>query len=123
LCRLEIGTTYNSYLIFGDDKTALVDASHEKFHSLYMDTLKKQLKKAGRDTIDYVIVSHTEPDHSGLIQYLVDDYPDVIVSGSKVHHLFSPLLPRDSSPRSTISRAHPHGVVFFFCKAMQAPPD
>jgi flavorubredoxin len=84
LCRLEIGTTYNSYLIFGDDKTALVDASHEKFHDLYLDTLKKQLKKAGRDKIDYIIVSHTEPDHSGLIQYLVDIYPDVIVAGSKV---------------------------------------
>jgi len=63
-CRLQNGTTYNSYLIFGEDKTALVDVSHEKFRSLYMKTLQEQLAKAGR-TVDYVIVSHTEPDHSG----------------------------------------------------------
>ena len=62
--RLQNGTTYNSYLIFGEDKTALVDVSHEKFRSLYMKTLREQLAKAGR-TVDYVIVSHTEPDHSG----------------------------------------------------------
>ena len=62
-CRLEKGTTYNSYIIYGD-KTALVDASHEKFRGLYMDTLKKELKSKGRK-LDYVVVSHTEPDHSG----------------------------------------------------------
>ena len=62
-CRLEKGTTYNSYIIYGD-KTALVDASHEKFRGLYMDTLKKELKAKGR-SLDYVVVSHTEPDHSG----------------------------------------------------------
>ena len=62
-CRLQNGTTYNAYLIFGE-KTALVDASHEKFRGLFMQTLKEQLAKAGR-SIDYVLVSHTEPDHSG----------------------------------------------------------
>lgn len=59
------GTTYNSYLIFGADKTALVDASHEKFRGLYMRTLNEELAKRGRQ-IDYVLVSHTEPDHSGV---------------------------------------------------------
>lgn len=58
------GTTYNSYLIYGADKTALVDASHEKFRGLYMKTLQAELAAAGR-SIDYVFVSHTEPDHSG----------------------------------------------------------
>lgn len=65
--RLEKGTTYNSFLIFGE-KTALVDASHEKFRDLYMSTLKEQLKAAGR-SLDYVLVSHTEPDHSGKLCY------------------------------------------------------
>ncbi|KAK9802723.1 hypothetical protein WJX73_000981 [Symbiochloris irregularis] len=80
---LEKGTTYNSYLIFGKDKTALVDASHEKFRGLWTDTLKEQLAKAGR-SIDYVLVSHTEPDHSGLIPDVIDLYPDAVVCGSKV---------------------------------------
>jgi flavorubredoxin len=62
--RLQNGTTYNSYLIFGGDKTALVDVSHEKFRGLYMPALRAQLERAGRG-LDYVFVSHTEPDHSG----------------------------------------------------------
>jgi len=53
-----------SYLIFGEEKTALVDASHEKFRGLYMRTLNAELAARGRK-IDYVLVSHTEPDHSG----------------------------------------------------------
>ena len=64
-CRsLQNGTTYNSYLIFGGDKTALVDVSHEKFRGLYMPALRAQLQRAGR-SLDYLFVSHTEPDHSG----------------------------------------------------------
>ena len=62
-CRLQKGTTYNSYLIFGE-KTALVDASHEKFRETYIPVLQQQLRAAGRK-LDYIIVSHTEPDHSG----------------------------------------------------------
>ena len=60
---LQEGTTYNSYLIFGD-KTALVDASHEKFRGLYLKALKEQLAARGR-SLNYIVVSHTEPDHSG----------------------------------------------------------
>jgi len=80
---LENGTTYNAYLIFGE-KTALVDASHEKFHDLFLETLDKQLKAAGVDKIDYIFVSHTEPDHSGLIPNVLDRHPEAIVCGSKV---------------------------------------
>ncbi|KAI7837261.1 hypothetical protein COHA_008875 [Chlorella ohadii] len=77
------GTTYNSYLIFGADKTALVDASHEKFRGLYMRTLNEELAKRGRK-IDYVLVSHTEPDHSGLVKDVVEQFPEAVVVGSKV---------------------------------------
>lgn len=41
-----------------------MDASHEKFRGLYMDTLKKELQAKDR-SLDYIVVSHTEPDHSG----------------------------------------------------------
>ena len=49
--------------IFGD-KTALVDASHEKFRDTYLPVLQEQRRAAGRK-LDYIVVSHTEPDHSG----------------------------------------------------------
>ena len=43
-----------------------MDASHEKFRGLFMGMLKEQLAKVGR-SIDYILVSHTEPDHSGVL--------------------------------------------------------
>ncbi|GLI69412.1 hypothetical protein VaNZ11_014019 [Volvox africanus] len=80
---LENGTTYNAYLIYGADKTALVDASHEKFHNLFLEALQTELKAAGR-SLDYIFVSHTEPDHSGLVPAVLDLHPDAVVCGSKV---------------------------------------
>ncbi|GAB4823920.1 hypothetical protein N2152v2_010966 [Parachlorella kessleri] len=80
---LSDGTTYNAYLIFGADKTALVETSHEKFRGPFMEVLKEQLAKAGRG-VDYILCSHTEPDHSGLVGDVVALYPDAVVIGSKV---------------------------------------
>ena len=77
---LQNGTTYNSYLIRGD-KTALVDTSHAKFEQLYFDALTGVIDPA---TIDYVVISHTEPDHSGLVAKLLDRAPNATVVGSKV---------------------------------------
>ena len=78
---LEKGTTYNSYVIEVAEKTALVDASHEKFRSLYIDTLKGVVDPS---TIDYIVCSHTEPDHSGLIGDILELAPNATVLGSKV---------------------------------------
>jgi flavorubredoxin/flavin reductase (DIM6/NTAB) family NADH-FMN oxidoreductase RutF len=77
---LKNGTTYNSFLIRGE-KIALVDTSHEKFRQLYLATLTQQLDPT---TIDYLIISHTEPDHSGLVPDVLSLAPDVTVVGSKV---------------------------------------
>lgn len=74
------GTTYNSFLIRGE-KTALVDTSHEKFRELYLQTLTGLIDL---NTIDYLIVSHTEPDHSGLVKDLLQRAPHITVVGSKV---------------------------------------
>ena len=77
---LENGTTYNSFLIRGE-KIALVDTSHAKFRQLYLDTLTGLINPAD---IDYLVVSHTEPDHSGLIKDLLQMNPDIVVVGAKV---------------------------------------
>ncbi len=77
---LQNGTTYNSFLIRGE-QTALVDTSHEKFRQLYFDTLTGLIKPT---EIDYLIISHTEPDHSGLVKDLLKMAPEITVVGSKV---------------------------------------
>ena len=77
---LQNGTTYNSYIIRGE-KTALVDTSHGKFRQLYLDALKQEIDPA---EIDYLIISHTEPDHSGLVKDVLELAPNAVVVGAKV---------------------------------------
>jgi flavorubredoxin/flavin reductase (DIM6/NTAB) family NADH-FMN oxidoreductase RutF len=77
---LQNGTTYNSFLIRGE-QIALVDTSHEKFRQLYFDALNSL---TNLQDINYLIISHTEPDHSGLVKDLLQKAPDITVVGSKV---------------------------------------
>ncbi len=77
---LQNGTTYNSYIIRGE-KLALVDTSHAKFRELYLQTLNQQLDPS---QIDYLVISHTEPDHSGLVPEILALAPNVTVVGTKV---------------------------------------
>lgn len=77
---LENGTTYNSFLIRGE-KVALVDTSHEKFRSLYLEALTRLIDPR---EIDYLVVSHTEPDHSGLVKDVLQLNPNIVVVGAKV---------------------------------------
>lgn len=77
---LQNGTTYNSFLIRGE-QIALVDTSHEKFRQLYLDTLRGLIEP---QQINYLIISHTEPDHSGLVKDILELAPEVTVVGAKV---------------------------------------
>jgi len=77
---LQNGTTYNSYVIQAE-KLALVDTSHLKFRQQYLDTLRGVIDPS---TIDYLIVSHTEPDHSGLVGEILNLAPQATVVASKV---------------------------------------
>jgi flavorubredoxin/flavin reductase (DIM6/NTAB) family NADH-FMN oxidoreductase RutF len=77
---LENGTTYNSFLIRGE-KVALVDTSHAKFQELYLDALNELIDPM---EIDYLIISHTEPDHSGLVRDVLALNPEIMVVGAKV---------------------------------------
>jgi len=78
--ELQNGTTYNSFLIRGE-KIALVDTSHEKFRELYLDSLQGLIDP---QTIDYLIISHTEPDHSGLVKDILQLNPNITVVAAKV---------------------------------------
>ena len=77
---LRNGTTYNAFLVRGE-RTALIDTSHAKFRDTWVPLLKEQIDPMA---LDHLIVSHTEPDHSGLIGDLIDLNPDIEIVGSKV---------------------------------------
>lgn len=78
--ELQNGTTYNSFLIKGE-KNALIDTAHCKFEQLYLSKLAQLIDLT---TLDYLIVNHTEPDHSGLVKAVLRHAPQVTIVGSKV---------------------------------------
>ena len=71
LIPLPDGTSYNSYLIKGSEKTALIDTVDPSMESVLLN----RLKQAGVKNIDYVIANHAEQDHSGTIPPVLEKYP------------------------------------------------
>jgi flavorubredoxin/flavin reductase (DIM6/NTAB) family NADH-FMN oxidoreductase RutF len=63
------------------ERTALIDTSHLKFAASWLPLLQEQVDPRA---IDHLIVSHTEPDHSGLIGHLIDLNPELEIVASKV---------------------------------------
>jgi flavorubredoxin len=72
------GTTYNSYFI-NSDKKAVVETAKIKFWDSYLAKLSTLCNPS---EIEYIIVNHTEPDHSGSIAKLLETAPDATVVGS-----------------------------------------
>ncbi len=73
------GISYNSYLIM-DKKAALIDLVKEAEETAFIDNLKDLLK--GKK-IDYLIINHMEPDHSGALKMVVEHYPDIKIIGNE----------------------------------------
>ncbi len=75
LIPLEHGTSYNSYLVKGSEKTAIIDTMYPPKTKEYMKRLfDNQVGK-----VDYIIANHGEQDHSGSIPALLEKYPNAIV--------------------------------------------
>lgn len=66
------GVSYNSYFI-DDEKTCVIDAVDQTARDLFMENVKVLLR--GR-SLDYVVVNHMEPDHSGSLFMLLETYPE-----------------------------------------------
>lgn len=75
---LEKGMAYNSYVIL-DDKTAVMDTVDAHVTQEWLVNLEEAL--AGR-TVDYLIVQHMEPDHSGSMERLIEKFPEIKIVAS-----------------------------------------
>jgi flavorubredoxin len=73
------GVSYNSYLIV-DDKIALVDTVERAFIDDYLDEIEEII---GEREVDYLIINHMEPDHSGALKAIVHRYPNITLVGNK----------------------------------------
>ncbi|MTI48698.1 FprA family A-type flavoprotein [Sporosalibacterium faouarense] len=80
LWPLPHGVAYNSYLI-NDEKVALIDTVQGDYFYEYIDKIQSIIGKDKK--IDYLIVNHMEPDHSGLLRAITKLYPEIKIVGNK----------------------------------------
>lgn len=76
---LPYGVSYNSYLVTGADKSAIIDGVEANYALRHIDHIKEL--DGGRHP-EYLIINHMEPDHSGAIRMLRSAFPDITIVGN-----------------------------------------
>ncbi len=93
------GVSYNSYLIF-DEKVCLMDTVDARKKDEWLENVKNALD--GRK-IDYLVVSHMEPDHASCIQAICELYPEITVVGNaKTFTIYNRFNTLDLSERQLV---------------------
>ncbi len=88
------GTSYNSYIIKGSEKTALIDTVDPPT----IDSLITNLAEAGVEKIDYIIANHAEQDHSGSIPDVLGLYPEAkVITNEKCKQMLRDLMGSDEN--------------------------
>ena len=80
LIPLDHGTSYNSYIVIGSEKTAVIDTMYPKFTKEYL----KSFDENGITKVDYIIANHGEQDHSGSIPAMLEKVPMAVVVTNQV---------------------------------------
>ena len=89
LIPLPDGTSYNSYLIKGSEKVAIIDTAYPPKQL----ELLKNIQELKVNKIDYIISNHAEQDHSGAIPALLEEFPDaMVVTNPKCKEFLQDLL-------------------------------
>ena len=75
LIPLDHGTSYNSYVVIGSEKTAVIDTMYPKFTKEYL----KSFDENGITKVDFIIANHGEQDHSGSLPAMLEKFPEAMV--------------------------------------------
>lgn len=73
LWPIPFGVSYNSYVV-ADEKIAIIDTVESGFEEEFIANVRESV---GERPVDYLVVNHMEPDHSSLITFMLDQYPDM----------------------------------------------
>lgn len=93
IMETEFGTTYNSYFVKGSEKTAVFETVKER---CFDDYIKKLEELTDVSKLDYIVVSHTEPDHAGSISKLLDYAKNAkIVASERAVEFLKDIMNRD----------------------------
>lgn len=93
------GVSYNSYII-NDEKICLMDAVDMRVKDEWLEKVEKTLN--GR-TLDYLVISHMEPDHAGCLKAVIDKYPNVnVVGNAKTFQYYKQFFNEDVANKVTV---------------------
>lgn len=81
----DYGTTYNSYLVKGSEKTALVECTHLSYFDRYLEHIREVCDPS---EIDYLVLNHNEPDHSGGVAKLLEINPNLEIICSQAGSIY-----------------------------------
>ncbi|MGC8610084.1 MAG: FprA family A-type flavoprotein [Thermoplasmata archaeon] len=93
--KTERGTTYNSYLIVGKEKVALIDTVKEPFKDEFIKNIEEIIPL---EKINYVITLHHEPDHSGALKYILEKSNAKVVISKTAGLFLKQILHKDVNP-------------------------
>lgn len=95
------GMSYNSYLLCGTGKCAVMDSVDTRGQEQWMANLQEAL---GARTPDYLVVHHMEPDHSGSIAKVMEKYPSmVLVASAKALSMLGQFFPEADFTSRTLA--------------------
>ena len=77
----EYGSTYNSFLLEGSEAVAIFETTKIAWAQDFIDTINQLMPV---EKVKYLILSHTEPDHTGMITELLKVHPDIIIVGTQI---------------------------------------
>lgn len=83
--KTDYGTTYNSYIVKGSEKTALIETCHLTYFDQYVNNIREVCNP---EDIDYIILNHCEPDHSGALRRLLELCPKAEIYVTKAGSLY-----------------------------------
>ena len=93
---VEEGISYNSYIIM-DEHIAIMDTADRRKSSEWLSNVKTAL---GDKKPQYLVIQHLEPDHSGSIQVIIDEYPEIkLVGSAKTQQMIAQFIDTDVSGR------------------------
>ncbi len=78
LWEIPEGITYNAYLVLGGEKNVLIDGWKGSYGELFMETLRRIVEP---ESIDYIVVNHMEPDHTGTLPLMHASASHAVILG------------------------------------------
>ena len=98
--NLPNGVSYNSYIL-KDKKTVVMDTVDKRVTNEWLENIETTLNKKN---IDYLVISHLEPDHSANIQLLAQKYPEMkIILNQKAESMMKQFFDLDLSKKKTLA--------------------